>query len=472
MESYAAGLLAAFNLKPSGNLVAIVGGGGKTSLMFALSRYLPGRIVLTTTTRIFSAQMKLAPAVCTTKWVKISAAAGEKQSEKRNQLWDEKTGIDLLSLEELGPVLDRYNRCLIVGDIVGDKALGVADHFPGQLLSRVDVDSVIVEADGSRMRPCKAPASHEPVIPPEATHVIPVVGIDAVGGKINDIAHRPERVAVLTGIDADQAMTTVGLANLITHEEGGLKSVPTEAQVIPLINKVETDAQLRTARLVASMILKEERIQQVVIGAMRQTNPVIEVRRRITAIVLAAGESLRMGKTKQLLPWGKTTVLGQVLDNLIASSVNDLLVITGHMAGSVTAIAETLNVPTIHNPNYSAGEMLSSLQIAIRRLPKNHSGILVMLADQPQVGPDVIDQLLIAFWQGKGKIVAPVYEEKRGNPVIIDAFYYEELLKLPAGSAPRELLRRHPEDIHYVDVNSPAIVQDLDSPEQYERWRP
>lgn len=95
-----------------------------------------------------------------------------------------------------------------------------------------------------------------------------------------------------------------------------------------------------------------------------------------------------------------------------------------------------------------------------------------MLADQPQVGPDVIDQLLIAFWQGKGKIVAPVYEEKRGNPVIIDAFYYEELLKLPAGSAPRELLRRHPEDIHYVDVNSPAIVQDLDSPEQYERWRP
>ncbi len=471
MDSYAARMPTAFNLRPSGNLVAIVGGGGKSSLMFALSRGLSGRIVLTTTTRIFSAQMKLAQAVCTTKAVNTSEGAGEKH-KTRKQLRDESTGIDLLPLEELGSVLDRYNQCLVVADIMGDKALGVADHIPGRLLARSDVDTVIVEADGSRMRPCKAPASHEPVIPPEATHVIPVAGIEAVGGKISDIAHRPERVAVLTGLGADQAMTIEGLARLITHGEGGLKSVPTGALVIPLINKVETEDQLRTARLLASRILLEDRIKQVVIGAMRQDNPVIEVHRRVTAIVLAAGESRRMGKTKQLLPWGQTTVLGQVLDNLIASSVNDILVVTGHLAEAVTSIAVVVNVPTIHNPNYAAGEMLSSLQTAILQLPRKCSGILVVLADQPRVGHEVIDQILIAYWQGKGKIVAPSYKGSRGNPVLIDADYFEELLNLPPGSAPRELLRRHPADVHYIEVNSAAIIQDLDSPEQYERWRP
>jgi molybdenum cofactor cytidylyltransferase len=310
------------------------------------------------------------------------------------------------------------------------------------------------------------------VIPTETTHVIPVAGIDAVGGKISDIAHRPERVAALTGLNADQPMTVAGLATLITHEDGGLKSIPVGAQIIPLLNKVESEDQLKSARLVASKILKDERIQQVVIGAMKQKHPVIEVRRRITGIVLAAGESKRMGKTKQLLPWGRTTVLGQVLKNLNASSVYDILVVTGHMAGSVSDIATADNVLTIHNPNYATGEMLSSLQTAIHQMPKTCSGVLVVLADQPKIGHEIIDQILIAYWQGKGKIVTPVYGEKRGNPVLIDAVYFEELLDLPPGAAPRELLRRHPKDVHYIEVNSPTIIQDLDSPEQYERWRP
>src|SRR5690606_18076711 len=115
-------------------LVAIVGGGGKTSLMFALAAALPGRVVMTTTTRIFAAQMKRAPAV-----------------------------VYADDLSPLCDALDAHGRCLVVGRVDGDKAFGVDPDLPARLLARPDVDYVLVEADGSRMRPVKAPADHEPV---------------------------------------------------------------------------------------------------------------------------------------------------------------------------------------------------------------------------------------------------------------------------------------------------------------------
>ncbi|MCP4424775.1 MAG: putative selenium-dependent hydroxylase accessory protein YqeC, partial [Chloroflexi bacterium] len=156
-----ADLITAFNLDApkSPQLVAIVGGGGKSSLMFTLARALSGRVVTTTTTRIFAAQMKLAPAVCYAD-----------------------------DLSNLGAYLERFGTTLVVGAVGSgkdkEKALGVPPQLPGQLLARPDVDFVLVEADGSRMRPIKAPASHEPVIPPGTTLVAPTMGIDALDGRI------------------------------------------------------------------------------------------------------------------------------------------------------------------------------------------------------------------------------------------------------------------------------------------------
>jgi molybdenum cofactor cytidylyltransferase len=239
-----------------------------------------------------------------------------------------------------------------------------------------------------------------------------------------------------------------------------------------LINKVETADQLAIARRVARSVLLEERIQRVVIGAVGTNHPVGEIHRRVTAVVLAAGESERMGRTKQLLPWGQTTVLGQTLANLQASAVYETLVVTGDQAEAVSAIAAEANLPTIHNPDYASGEMLSSLQTALRTLPANRSAVLVVLADQPMVTAETIDHVLEAYWKGEHEIIAPSYEGKRGNPVLIGRPYFDELLKLPTGSAPRELLRRYAEAIQLVNVATNSVLLDLDSPAQYERWRP
>lgn len=197
-----------------------------------------------------------------------------------------------------------------------------------------------------------------------------------------------------------------------------------------------------------------------------------EQRKRITAVVLAAGQGKRMGRTKQLLPWRETTVLGQTLRNLRASAVHDILVVVGHQAEEVAKEAAAIGVPFVHNPNYATGEMLSSLKVAVRHMDDDCAAVLVMLADQPMIAPQTINELLASFQRGEGELIAPVYEGKRGNPVLIGRRYFAELLELPADSAPRDLLRRHMAELILVPVTTDTVLRDLDEPAQYERWRP
>jgi len=499
-------LPAALGLGSGAELVAFVGGGGKTSVLFALAVALPGRVVITTTTRIFAAQMRLAPAV-----------------------------VYADDLSQLGELLDAHGRCLVVGHVDGDKARGVAPALPARLLARPDVDAVLVEADGSRMRPVKAPAEHEPVIPLETTLVVPVAGLDALEGPIEEVAHRAELVRRITNDELgirneegrvagggwrvgandrrltasdqrpttndqrlttnDQQLTTSegwltpeGLARVLTHEQGGLKGAPDGARVVPFLNKVESAERLDAARMAARLMLRQPRVDRVVLGAARTGQPVGEVWRRVTAVVLAAGESRRMGRNKLLLPWGATTVLGQTLDNVWASAVHDVVVVTGHEHEKVEAVVagyrrpgdradteegsgSTRSAQILFNCDYANG-MLTSVQAAVRALPSSTEAILCVLGDQPMVGPPIIDRLLIAYAATPAGLVAPFVREHRGNPVLIDRRYFAELLALPAGAAPRVLLARHADDLLALPVDSDAVLHDLDRPEEYDRFRP
>jgi molybdenum cofactor cytidylyltransferase len=234
------GLVEALDLGQPPGLVAVVGGGGKSSLLFALAECLPGRVVLSTTTRIFAAQMNRSAAVCTTA----------------DEGWQQQ-------LETFDANL------LVVGRVEGERALGVPPDLPGEWLARPDVDWVVVEADGSRMRPVKAPAAHEPVIPERTSLLVSVVGIDALDEPIERVAHRPERVADITGLAPSQSLTPEALARLLTSSRGGLKGAPHGARVVVLINKVESSAQREAAHRIADSVLREERVERVVIGALR-----------------------------------------------------------------------------------------------------------------------------------------------------------------------------------------------------------
>lgn len=443
----------AFGFGDEPELVAIVGGGGKSSLLFALARALAPGVITSTTTRIFQAQIRQSPAVT--------------------------YADDLSPLENQ---LQQYGMTLVVGSVEGEKAFGLSPEQIMALWQRPSVHHVLVEADGSRMRPVKAPADHEPVIPPETTLVIPVVGIDALERSISAVAHRPERVSELTGLSPDERLTPEAIALLLTHPASGLKNAPESARVIPLINKVESDIELAAARQMARYVLAlaHGRVQRVVIGAVQKEPPVREVQTPVTAVILAAGEGLRMrrrmGQPKQLLPWGARPVLGETLHQVSQSLVHEIIVVTGHEADTIGAEVRRFDgwpqPRLVHNPDYREGEMLSSLQRAVRELAVGVTAVLVILADQPMVESPIYDQLLGAFWQGKGELIAPTFNGQRGNPVLIGRRYFAELLRLPAGSAPRALLQAHPDALYLLPVDTDSVICDLDTPEEYERLRP
>jgi molybdenum cofactor cytidylyltransferase len=290
----------------------------------------------------------------------------------------------------------------------------------------------------------------------------------------SNVAQRPPRVQFS---DAKSRLSVEDVAALLVHPEGGLKGVPERARVIPLINKVETAEQLTLARQIAHHALRPSPLatrhsqpNHIVIGAIRTPQPICEVQRRVTAVILAAGEAKRMGQTKQLLPWGDTTVLGQTIRQTKQSLVHEVWAVSGHRAEEVEDIATQENIYVLRNRQYASGEMLLSLQMAVSQFPPHTAAVLVMLADQPMVEPETINQLLIAFWQGKGQLIAPAYKDKRGNPVLIGRSHFPQLLALPVGDAPRTLLQKHP--VHLVPVTSDSILRDLDRPEDYERERP
>ncbi len=207
--------------------------------MFALADGLPGRVVLTTTTRIFAAQRGHAAESCSIE----------------DKDWEER--------------LDAFeSSMLVVAGVEGDRATGVPRELPYQMLSRSGVDWVVVEADGSRMLPVKAPAAHEPVVPAETTLLVPVVGIDALSGPICEVAHRPELVSAITGLSPDETLTPEALAQLLTSVKGGLKDTPARARVAVLINKVESPSQLEFAREIARSVLREARVERVALGAL------------------------------------------------------------------------------------------------------------------------------------------------------------------------------------------------------------
>jgi probable selenium-dependent hydroxylase accessory protein YqeC len=202
------------------SLVALVGGGGKSTLLHALGHQLTGRVVLTTTTKMGADQHGGRPVLIDPADDEVSAATGS------------------------GPVM-------VWSRVTGHKAIGVAP-------SRCDAwfrlaDHVVVEADGSRRQPFKAPAELEPVVPTGATTVVSVIGADALGKVIADRCHRPLRVAALAGCDPGRRLDPESAARVLVHERGMRRAVPAGAELVVAITRVDASNELLVDRLVGEL---------------------------------------------------------------------------------------------------------------------------------------------------------------------------------------------------------------------------
>ena len=193
----------------------------------------------------------------------------------------------------------------------------------------------------------------------------------------------------------------------------------------------------------------------------------------ISAIVLAAGQSRRMGQPKQLLEWQGSTLLQHVLRNVIRSIADETILVLGYEAEQIGKTLSGLPVRIVVNPDYPSG-MASSLQRGLLAMEPISEAFMFVLADQPDVGPDMINAVIRTFRQTglKRRIVRPVYRGMPGHPILMSADYRQDLLQLKGDVGARQILSDHPEDITEIEVDRDAVLVDMDTPEDYRKSHP
>jgi probable selenium-dependent hydroxylase accessory protein YqeC len=238
----------------SERVIALVGGGGKTTIMVRLAMGLAElgrRVIVTTTTRIF------APSPGQVEQTVVCGDPERLVAQVREGLAD-------CRLVAAGSRIDEDG-----------KLRAIPEELVAELAKVADV--VIVEADGAAGKPLKAPAPYEPVIPRSTTLVLAVVGIDAIGLVLDTVhVHRPERVAAVCGLAMGGRITPEVVAGVIRHPEGITRGAPADARIVPVLNKVEDPRQLADARQVARLLI-EAGFPRVVLARARCPDPVVEV---------------------------------------------------------------------------------------------------------------------------------------------------------------------------------------------------
>ena len=186
------------------------------------------------------------------------------------------------------------------------------------------------------------------------------------------------------------------------------------------------------------------------------------------AIVLAAGESRRMGSQKMLLPYGSTTVIAHIADQLLESAVHEIIVIVGHEGDRVAAELSGRAVSVVSNPDYTTG-MLSSVRCGLRALPAACRTVLVALGDQPGITSALVNALVSAYEKSEKAILVPLYQGRRGHPLLFAKSYRDEIQTHYDDVGLRGLLRAYPDEVLEEKVDTAAVLSDMDYPEDYRR---
>lgn len=431
------------------DVIAFVGGGGKTSALFRLADELAARgkrVVATTTTHLGIPQIR----------------------DRAPLRFDPAPDF----FARVRAALNTPAPVLIVGaDTADGKVTGVPPEFIDTLAAHHLADAIVYEADGARGLPFKTPAPHEPVIAAATTVLVPVIGITALGAPLDAThAHRAERIAALAGARLGEPITPAIAARVLTAPDGGLKHKPGSARAVVLINQVETEPQFTAARQLARSLLHRAEIQAVALAALRAApNPVHETQRRVAAIILAAGAGTRMqGHIKQLLAWRGKTLIENALDLASRSQAHETLVVLGAHAEQILPVVAGCAARVVLNPGWARGHA-TSLRAGLDALAPEISAALFLNADQPLLTPAVLDAIQQRYFETDAAIIAAMFAGRRGNPVLFDRAHFAELARLTGEQGGRELLARHP--VTHVEFADARLGTDVDTLAEYAALR-
>ncbi len=191
----------------------------------------------------------------------------------------------------------------------------------------------------------------------------------------------------------------------------------------------------------------------------------------ISGILLAAGESKRMQPAfKPLLKWGRRTVVGECVHQMRNSELADIFVVLGHREAEIRPVLAGTGVQFVVNEDYPKG-MLTSVKTGLAMLGPNTDAVMIALVDQPMIQTALINKLIGAYGDGSKGIVIPTYNGKHGHPIIVSVGFVEEIMQLDEASPEglRAFINAHKGDWLEVPVETPGVLEDMDTPEDYAR---
>lgn len=456
---------------PSPFLVSIVGGGGKTTSLIELFQAgIRPRSILTTTTAMG-----------------LPGTGGD-------------LGPPLTEEQKNNPALTKVfltpppSSGLWFGSLIEgtrDKYKGLAprvlDSWIREEREAGRQDAILFcEADGSRRKPLKAHADHEPVIPKTTDLTLVIFGLSGLGRPFHeDLVHRSSIFSDLTGRKEGQPVQMEDL--LVLLESGHLfKGVPLTSKLLVLFNQADllppAMQSTEVMEALASRVLQLDQVDGVFFlgmkGGVHQSlhsqvrDPVRPP--RLSAVILAAGMSTRMGgANKLLLPLDQDLVIQRTLARVLASDVGEVILVTGHQAPEIEAAIRPLldayegdkSIRLVHNPRYREGQGGSVAAGAGALDPKSRAALFIQ-GDQPFLDPLILRQLLEEA--SPPKIVVPVSGGRRTSPVVFGSCFYPELSALRGETGGRQIMAREEEAVIDLvfDGDFPSGL-DLDTAEDY-----
>jgi len=432
--------------------LALTGAGGKTSAMFQIARELARTapentvksVLLTATTHLATEQLTQADQhYFITSSDDIAALEAQTPS-----------GITLFT----GPEAD------------AGRTAGLDEALMMCVLELADSQRLplLIEADGSRRLPLKAPAEHEPVVPEWVDTVLVVAGLSAMGQPLSEEwVHRPERFAELSGLQMGAEITPDALEKVLSHPLGGLKGIPNRSRRLLLLNQADTPELQAVAQRLAERLQAHYAVVIIAaLGSHPQGANVFVVRERCAGIVLAAGGSSRLGQPKQLLDWQGKPLVWHAACKALNSGLSPVIVATGSHAAEVEAALQGLPVIIARNPDWQAGQS-TSVVCGVSKLPPETGSVIFLLADQPQVSEMILHGLNKLHQQTLSPIIAPLIGGKRANPVLFDRVTFPDLSALHGDTGGRALFSRY--HLEWMPWYDEALLLDVDTPDDYRR---
>lgn len=471
-------------------LVALVGGGGKSTLLVELAKELRGRaarVVVTTTTAMFQDQLAQAgPVFWARHWRKLAHTTEHGSTPP---------GVIALAHS---PTPE-------------GKVIGLPRGWVARLWAEGRADYVLVEADGSRGLSLKAFGALEPQVPDTVTTLVLLAGLDILGSPLQEQhVHRADVAAEALGVELGSLVTPELLGLVLVWQLNLLRERFPRARLLAFLNKADSPEKADVGEAIAGELLRQvPTLDGAVVASLAGEGRLRKLGGRVpakggrkgvqghrpaavpsaSAVVLAAGAARRMGgRQKLLLAWQGRPLVEWVVDAALGSQVEETVVVIDDLQGGVAHALRSRPVTLVANPERDRG-MSSSLRAGLETIlagreaagqPEREArwaigagglqpdAVVFLMGDQPFVRSAIVDRLIAAFVESGKAIVRPMVNGRPTHPVLMSAALYDELLRQEGDVGGRQVIARHPEEICLVPVDDARLALDVDTWEDVE----